>query len=125
MADQIIRETEPPAGSPPCPVPQYADADTGDFERLQGKDGAAYSTDLAVLEQLRQLTLALKELTVAVRYQPNIDLSQNRARVEAVLASTTLTTVTNLNVFDGYQARVQVIGQNYSAWAATVRSRIQ
>jgi hypothetical protein len=125
MADQIIRETEPPAGSPACPVPQYADEDTGEFVRLQGKDGAAYSTDLLVLAQLKELTTVLKELTTAVRYAPNLDLTQNRARVEATLASTTLTTVTNLNTLDGYQAKVLVINQNYSAWANMVRSRIQ
>jgi hypothetical protein len=55
------------------------------------------------------------------------DKSTQRQRVTAILESGTVTTVTNvtnlLNV-DGYNARMQVLGQNLTAWAACVRARI-
>ena len=59
------------------------------------------------------------------------DKSLQRNRVTALLEGggvTTVTTVTNLSNINGsigtYQATMQVYGQNLSAWAAVVRSRI-
>lgn len=41
MVDQMIREAVPVPGQPACPVPQFVDEDSGVFERLEGKSGAA------------------------------------------------------------------------------------
>lgn len=67
------------------------------------------------------------------------DKSLQRARVTAVLESGTVTTVTtvttvstvttcaavtSLNNFDGYNARMQILDNNRTAWAQCVRARI-
>lgn len=64
------------------------------------------------------------------------DKSLQRARVTAVLESGTVTTVTtvttvaavtavtSLNNLDGYNARMQILDNNRTAWAQCVRSRI-
>lgn len=38
--DQLRRETQPPAGTPPSPVPQYWNPDTEKYERVLGVHGA-------------------------------------------------------------------------------------
>ena len=38
--DQLRRETQPPAGTPPSPVPQYWNPDADQYERVQGAHGA-------------------------------------------------------------------------------------
>lgn len=38
--DQLRRETQPPAGTPPSPVPQYWNPDTEKYERVLGAHGA-------------------------------------------------------------------------------------
>ena len=56
-----------------------------------------------------------------------VDKALNRERVTAVLEATTLTTVTTVTGvtnLDSYQARVALLGANYSAWALCVRARI-
>jgi hypothetical protein len=52
------------------------------------------------------------------------DKSIQRQRVTAVLESGTVTTVSNLAAVDGYNGRIQVLGQNLTAWAQCVRARI-
>lgn len=55
------------------------------------------------------------------------DKSLQRARVTAVLESgtvTAVTTVTSLNNYDGYNARMTVLDTNRTAWAQCVRARI-
>lgn len=41
--DRLNRESNPPAGQPACPEPQYKDHVTGDYDTLLGRDGAAMS----------------------------------------------------------------------------------
>lgn len=69
------------------------------------------------------LTRALQYLNAPQGY----DKSLQRARVTAVLESgtvTAVTTVTSLNNYDGYNARMTVLDTNRTAWAQCVRARI-
>lgn len=55
------------------------------------------------------------------------DKSLGRQRGTVIVESgtvTTVSTVTNMSTIDTFQGRLQVLGQNMTAWQAAVRSRI-
>ena len=92
---------------------------------LVGVDGSA---PLAVTDDaIAQL------LGVLLRYQDSprgYDKSLQRQRATVLVESgtvttvTTVATVTNLSTIDTLQGRLQVYGQNLTAWQSVVRSRI-
>ena len=89
-----------------------------------------------------RLAIVLNALLQAVADPPTIDKSLNRTRQTAIIESgtittvstvssvtsvitvNTVTTVTGLTNIDGYQGKLLTIGQDISAWANVVRSRI-
>ena len=87
----------------------------------------------AVQEEIsnKDIMLTLKSLIQAIAYPAWLDRSANAIRnqvqsgtITTVTTVTTCTTVTGLTNLDGYQAKLQVINQNNSAWANVVRARI-
>lgn len=76
------------------------------------------------------LIIALQRLINAILLPPNMDMSTYRARVTAILDSTTLTTVTTVTGLSSvgttnlYQAQDMVLGANLTAWAMCCRERI-
>lgn len=106
------------------------------FQRVKlttGEDGTA--TDISEAFPLpvnitSDTSLSTVRLLQYLDSPRGYDKSIQRQRGTVILESgtvTTVTTVTNLtnllNV-DGYNARMQVLGQNLTAWAACVRARI-
>lgn len=87
--------------------------------------GVSESAPLAVTDDaIAQL------LGMLLRYQDSprgFDKATQRQRGSVVVESgnmTTLTTLTNLSTIDTLQGRLQVYGQNLTAWHSVVRSRI-
>jgi hypothetical protein len=89
--------------------------------------------DLMVAELLDGLQTLLIRLLNATNTPRGYDVALGRNRVTALLESgtvttvgtvTTLGTVSNQTNMGGTQAQLLSNGQNVSAWAATVRSRI-
>ncbi len=78
------------------------------------------------------LTRILQMLMAPLGYDKSIQRQRGTVIVEsgtistvtAVTAVTTVTNVTNLLNVDGYNARMQVLDQNRTAWALCVRARI-
>lgn len=93
-------------------------------------------SDLAVAELIDGLQTVLLRLLNATNSPRGYDVALGRNRVTALIESGTVTTVTtvstvtnvgtvgNQNTMGGTQAQLLANGQNVSAWAATVRSRI-
>jgi hypothetical protein len=78
------------------------------------------------------LTRILRMLMAPLGYDKSIQRQRGTVIVEsgtistvtAVTAVTTVTNVTNLLNVDGYNARMQILDQNRTAWALCVRARI-
>ena len=93
-------------------------------------------TDATAAELLDGLQTLLLRLLNATNSPRGYDVALGRNRVTALIESGTVTTVTtvstvtnvgtvgNQNTMGGTQAQLLANGQNVSAWAATVRSRI-
>lgn len=79
-------------------------------------------------EAISALSVVIKALQQATVNPPYLDKSVNAIRNQvqsgAITSVGTVTTVTGLTNVDGYQGKMLMIGQNMSAWANTVRSRI-
>jgi len=90
-------------------------------------------SDLVAAELLDGLQTLLIRLLNATNSPRGYDVALGRNRMTAILESGTVTTVNtvtnvgtvgNQNNLGGQQAQLLVSGQNVSAWAAIVRSRI-
>ena len=93
-------------------------------------------SDLIAAELLDGMQTLLIRLLNATNSPRGYDVALGRNRVTALIESGTVTTVTtvstvtnvgtvgNQNTMGGTQAQLLANGQNVSAWAATVRSRI-
>lgn len=93
-------------------------------------------SDLIAAELLDGLQTLMVRLLNATNSPRGYDVALGRNRVTALIESGTVTTVTtvstvtnvgtvgNQNTMGGTQAQLLANGQNVSAWAATVRSRI-
>jgi len=79
-------------------------------------------------EAISALSVVIKALQQATVNPPYLDKTANAIRNQvqsgAITSVGTVTTVTGLTNVDGYQGKMLMIGQNMSAWANTVRSRI-
>lgn len=107
----------------------------GDYTDVSTTDPLPVSDPLVaeLVEGLQTLIVRLLNSTNSPR---GYDVALGRNRVTALIESGTVTTVTtvgtvtnvgtvgNQNNLGGQQAQLLVSGQNVSAWAATVRSRI-
>jgi len=51
-------------------------------------------------------------------------VSEDWGNVSTVTKDCPVTNITNLTNIDGYNGRMQVLGQNQTAWQACVRARI-
>ena len=88
----------------------------------------------AGLAQEASVTGLLRRILNTLMSPMGFDRSLNRQRVTGIIESgsvsiasgtvTTVGAVTNLSTIDTIQGRLLPLGQNASAWAATVRSRI-
>lgn len=90
-------------------------------------------TDLISAELLESLQTLMVRLLNATNSPRGYDVALGRNRMTAIVESGTVTTVTtvttvgtvtNQTSMGNQQAQLLPIGQNMSAWAATVRSRI-
>lgn len=87
-------------------------------------------TDATAAELLDGLQTILLRLLNATNSPRGYDVGLGRNRVTALVESGTITTVgtvsnvANQTLMGGQQAQLLTNGQNVSAWAATVRSRI-
>lgn len=68
----------------------------------------------------------LQMLMAPLGYDKALQRQRGTVIVESGTVTTvsTVTNVTSVNNLDGYNARMQVLGQNLTAWHAVVRSRI-
>jgi hypothetical protein len=87
-------------------------------------------SDVISAELLQSLQTLMIRLLNATNSPRGYDVALGRNRVTALIESGTVTTVgtvtnqTNQTLMGGQQAQLLTNGQNVSAWAATVRSRI-
>jgi hypothetical protein len=87
-------------------------------------------TDTTAAELLDGLQTLLLRLLNATNSPRGYDVALGRNRMTAIIESGTVTTVSNVGtvgnqtLMGGQQAQLLSNGQNVSAWAATVRSRI-
>lgn len=98
-----------------------------DTSAMSGSDKIQIYADIPGAAGFIDLLVMLKQLLVATLYPPHLDRSLNRLRGTVTVESgtvTTVTTVTNLNVFDTYQARLPVLNTSLNAWANSVRRTI-
>lgn len=107
----------------------------GDYTDVSTTDPLPVSDPL-VAELVEGLQTLIVRLLNATNSPRGYDVALGRNRVTALIESGTVTTVTtvgtvtnvgtvgNQNNLGGQQAQLLVSGQNVSAWAATVRSRI-
>jgi hypothetical protein len=111
------------------------------FQRVKpswGVDGSAVDVSeasplpVADAQSGGMLLRILQMLMAPLGYDKSLQRSRGTVIVEsgAVTTVTTVTTVatvtnvTSLNNIDGYNGRMQVLGQNQTAWQACVRARI-
>ncbi len=102
------------------------------FQRVKpawGADGSAVDVSEAnPLPVFDDAIARLLGLLLAYQDSPRgYDKSLQRQRGTVILESgtvTTVATVSSLSNIDGYNARMQVLGQNQTAWQACVRARI-
>ena len=94
------------------------------------------ATDASVVENTNTVATLFSRLLNLLNSPMGYDKSLQRQRGTVILESGTVTqvntvttvgtvgTVTNIAGIDGYNARMQVLGQNQTAWQACVRARI-
>ncbi len=107
-------------------VPHHLDGDTA---VPASADNPAPVTDGAAGSLLWRI---LQVLLSPLGYDKSLQRQRGTVIVESGTVTTvttvttvaTVTNVTNLNNIDGYNARIQVLGQNQTAWQACVRARI-
>ncbi len=63
MADTLVREVTPPAGAAASPVPQYWEPVGAVYEKVQGKDGAAYMATERKFAEATMLASAARTVT--------------------------------------------------------------
>jgi hypothetical protein len=77
---------------------------------------------------LNDIHIILKSMLNVLANPSYVDKSANAIRNQAqsgtVTTVSTVTSVTGMTNIDSYQGKILMIGQNISAWANTVRSRI-
>lgn len=74
--------------------------------------------------QMVELINVLRAITLAIANPGYVDKTANQMRAQVSGSLTTVATVTGLTNIDSYQGRLLMVGQNISAWANVVRSRI-
>lgn len=120
-------------------------SDTSNWERMSQPGGSSSTGGATEVEQqtqteiMEQLTVVIKNLIQSIADPVTLDRSLNRTRQTAIIESgaltsvgtvttvtgvTTVTTVAGLTNVDSYQGKLLMVGQDMSAWANIVRSRI-
>ena len=126
MADN----TTPPGLTKPVATDEIGGVDYQRMKLVLGADGVNDGDVSSTNPLPTHDDEAHQLLSFLVRYLESprgFDKSSNRQRGTVIVESgtvTTVTTITNLSTIDTFQGRLQVLGQNMTAWQAAVRSRI-